>query len=74
MKWFGKMVWDFTFTVMAWDFLILAVPIGIIGLRLEKQGDEALSKILIWISLSLVAIYFTHMAPQMLERITNKHQ
>lgn len=68
------MVWDFTFTVMAWDFLIMGAAFGVIGLRAEKRGDEMLSGIFIWLALGFIVIYFTHMAPQMLERITNKHQ
>ncbi len=63
------MTWDFTFTLMTWDFLIMGVICAIIAFRADP--DDKISEIVGWFGLGFFCIFFAHMAPQMLADFSN---
>ena len=66
------MTWDFTFTLMIWDFLILAVASALLILLGSKSGKDGgnlqvLAFVLLFIFISSFAMFFVRIVPQILE-------
>ena len=69
-----KMVWDSTFTITIWDFVILMIACLMISTRADNRGHKLLSEIFGVIGLCCLVIFFTRMGPQVLEHLINKYQ